>query len=91
MSWAYFKTGKAEHVREDAEKVLTATMDYCKNIPAERASIANFQSTVLAVCDSAEGQAIKVSGNGTAWLVDDKLRGFSFTASIEVIDLTGTA
>jgi hypothetical protein len=91
MSWSYSAQGRAEKVRDDADKQLTKTAQYYSHIPSEALSVASFRDMVMNACDWAGGQAIKVAGSGSAWLEDGKLRSFTFTGSIEVIDLQDRA
>jgi len=87
MSWSCGSQGLASIVRENIGNQLSQAAKTCKHIPSESASIQAFASAVDAVCASAEGQCIIVMGSGSAWMVDDKLRSFSFSGSIQVIDV----
>lgn len=87
MSWSMSCSGKTETVRESAAKMLENCANGCKSVPVEEAAVRAFATTVDAVCEASPGQAIKVEGNGYAWLVDGKFKQFVFVANIEVIDL----
>lgn len=87
MSWSYYKTGTATAVKEHAAKALKQCADNCANIPPEKKSIESLAAAVDSVCDGAEGQAVRVSGNGSAWYQNGVLKSYTFKAEIEVIDL----
>lgn len=88
MSWSYNRTGRAEAVRKDAAKALEQSAKGCENIPAEMASVRAFSLMVDAACKQAAGQAVTVEGSGSAWAEEGRLRSFSFTGKVSVIDLS---
>lgn len=88
MSWSYYKTGGAAVVRKDAAEKLESAAKSCEHIPAEAAGVRAFAQAVDAACSQAEGQALRVEGSGSAWQELNKLKSYTFTVKIEVIDLT---
>jgi hypothetical protein len=89
MSWSFGASGRAEKVREIAAKNLEGSANACASVPVEAEAVRAFAKTVDEVCAAAEGQCVRISGNGHGWLEGGKLKGFNFVANIEVINMEG--
>ncbi len=90
MSWSYYKKGRSEVVRKDAAERL-AKIASGLSINSEAAIVSSFAASIDAICEQAAGQAVVVEATGSAWLENGVLRSHSFSAKIDVVDLTETA
>lgn len=88
MSWSYYDTGLAHVVKERSIKRLEQAAVSCNQISSEVKAINAFRDAIEAACDQAKGQAIRAEGSGSAWLENGKLKSYSFSAKIEVFDLS---
>jgi hypothetical protein len=87
MSWYYSDSGSASVVKTRSIERLKQAAESCNRISSEVKAINSFAETVIAVCDQADGQCVRIEGAGSAVLMDGKLKSYQLDAKIEVFDM----